>query len=438
MAFATADLLQTLQDLPEPGGYLLAYSGGLDSHVLLHALAGLRDRLDRPVRAIHLHHGIQAEADRWQAHCEATCAGLQVPLAVKELALQPAPGESLEAMAREARYRAIAGHLQAGEMLLTAQHQDDQAETLLLQLLRGAGVEGLAGMPLCRAWRGGWQARPLLSFTRQELLAYAQDQALRWVEDPSNQDQRFDRNYLRHSVMPVLRARWPSAGQTLARSASHLANAAGLVRQVAAADLRDCTAGHGCLSVAALLELPVTRRHAVLREWVRAHARPLPDQARLLEIERSVLHASLGSSPEVSWAEVRLRRYRDLLWLTPLHESPGRFAAIPWPDQDSLSLPAGGALRREAAAEGVPARYWKEGRVEVRWRSEGIRCQPSGRQGSRSFKKLCQELGIPPWQRDRVPLVYVDERLVAVADYCLCGEFETGGQDACYRLHWQN
>lgn len=215
MSFGKAGLLSQLQSLPRPSGYLVAYSGGLDSHVLVHALAGLRAELRLPVRALHVHHGLQPQADDWVVHCEAVCRQLEIPLLVEQLDLAPGAGESIEAAARAARYAAIAKHLRRDEMLLTAQHRDDQAETLLLQLLRGAGLEGLSGMPGCRAWQGGWHARPLLDVDREALAVYARDHQLQWIEDPSNLDERFDRNYLRHRVMPLLRARWPSATTTL-------------------------------------------------------------------------------------------------------------------------------------------------------------------------------------------------------------------------------
>jgi len=437
VGFGTTDLQQNLQAFPRPAAYLVAYSGGLDSHVLLHAMARLRGQLDVSLRAVHVHHGLQAVADDWLTHCREVCAALDVPLQVDHLGLQPQPGQSVEAVAREARYAALAELLQDDEMLLTAQHRDDQAETLLLQLLRGAGIEGLAAMPACRPWQGGWHARPLLATGREALHAYALDHGLQWVDDPSNQDQRFDRNYLRHTVMPTLLARWPGASRTLARSASHLAGAMHTLHEVAQADLQACTGAHGCLSVSALLGLPQQRRQATLREWVRRHAVALPDQARLQEIERSVLSAGPDSSPLVTWSDVGVRRYRDQLWLLPATQGPLP-ATLAWPDRPELVLPAGcGRLRRTPAPAGIPDRYWKEGRVTVRWRSEGLRCRPRGREGTRSFKKLAQELGIPPWQRDRVPLLYVDGELAAVADYCLCGEPEVHPGDTFSRLHWE-
>lgn len=438
MTFGSAGLLEQLQSLPVPSAYLVAYSGGLDSHVLLHALAGLRSRLAVPVHAIHVHHGLQQVADDWVAHCQTVCRELDVPLAIEYLGLQPAPGESVEAVAREARYAAIARHLGDNEMLLTAQHRDDQAETLLLQLLRGAGIEGLAGMPANRAWQTGWHARPLLGYPREVLHGYALDHDLEWIDDPSNQDERFDRNYLRHQVMPALQARWPSAGATLARSAAHLGSAMHTLRALAHDDLQACLAEHGCLSVASLQELPLARRQGVIRAWVRDCGRPLPDRPRMQQIEQSVLQAGPGTSPQVSWGGVTLRRYRDQLWLIPAHRPEPPLDPLDWPaDEPELQLPGGlGRLQRRPAAQGIADRYWHQGRVSVGWRSEGLGCRPLGREGTRPFKKLCQELGIPPWERDRVPLLFVEGQLLAVADYCLCGEEETQRGEAYSCLHW--
>lgn len=437
MSFGKAELLLQLQSLPLPSGYLVAFSGGLDSHALLHALSGLRADLRLAVRAVHVHHGLQQQADAWVSHCAAVCRHLDIPLVVERLDLAPGPGESVEAAARQARYNAIAAHLRSGEMLLTAQHRDDQAETLMLQLLRGAGIEGLSGMPVCRSWQKGWHARPLLAFEREALECYAHDQQLQWIDDPSNRDERFDRNYLRHRVMPVLRARWPSATATLSRSAENLASALPLLREQAERDVQQCLRSGGCLSVSELLRLPRERQRSALRAWVRSLGQVVPDRARMCEIERSVLHAGTGASPQVAWGEVMLRRYRDRLWLLPRQlERPSQ--VIAWPDCRELALPLGlGILLRRPAVQGIADRLWREGRVSVRWRTAYTPCRPRGREGTRTFKKICQELGIPPWERERLPLVFVDDSLVAIADYCLCGEPEQSPDDTFSTLAWE-
>lgn len=435
-AFCATQLHQQLRALPQPEHYVVAYSGGLDSHVLLHALVTIRGQCAIPVRAIHVQHGLHPAAGDWAAHCQVVCQALDVPLQVVALQLQPSPGASLEAVAREARYAACWQDALPGTMLLTAHHADDQAETVLLQLLRGAGIAGLAAMPVCRTTASGWHTRPCLSWSRQALQQYAQQQALTWIDDPSNLNTDFDRNYLRQQVMPLLRARWPAASQTLARSASHVAAALPLVQAQARQDLAQSCDSDGRLQVSALRRLPEIRCQQVLRAWILQAGHPVPSQAQLSEIIDQTLEAGSDSQLRIGWQQTELRRYRDVLWLLhrPLPTPPDQ--PLVWPTEEQvLALPAGcGVLRRIPAAPGIPDRYWQQGRISVRWRSQGLRCRPVGRQGSRSFKKLCQAYGIPPWQRPYVPLLYLDNQLIAVADICMCLEPVTGGN--CYQVQW--
>ena len=260
----------------------IAYSGGLDSHVLLHAAAGLRERLQLDLCAVHIHHGLLPDADAWTAHCARVCAELGVSLSVRRLALRPGAGASLEAVAREARYAAFRALLQPGERLATAQHRDDQAETLLLALLRGAGVHGLAAMPARAPLGAGVLLRPFLALPRTALADYAEAHGFAWVEDPSNADLAHDRNRLRHAVIPLLRERWPALDRTLARSAAYCAEAAELLDASAdellaglAADLPNA------LSIRRLRTLDDARRRLVLRRWLRRQGLPLPDSDRL-------------------------------------------------------------------------------------------------------------------------------------------------------------
>ena len=229
MRFSPDHLLQQLHRHGIPPSYQVAFSGGLDSLVLLHALCALRGRLAAGVAAVHVHHGLHSDADEWDAHCQQVCDELGVAYTLLRVDGRPATGESPEAAARDARYRALAEWLPAGHCLLTAQHQDDQAETLLLQLLRGSGVSGLAAMPVMTGLGAGHHLRPLLEMTRPALHHYATAHALRWIEDPSNQSSAYDRKYLRHQVLPRLRERWPAVSSSLSRSAAHCAEASALL-----------------------------------------------------------------------------------------------------------------------------------------------------------------------------------------------------------------
>lgn len=436
MGFHEAALSQVLERFPRPSGWLVAYSGGLDSSVLLHTLSRLRETAQQPLRAVHVQHGLLPHADAWSRHCAAECARLEVPLEVVRLALKVPSGESIEAFARTARYAALAERLQAGEMLLTGQHQDDQAETLLLQLLRGAGIEGLAGMPACRKWQRGWQARPLLDFSRAELRDWALAHGIEWVEDVSNQDLRFDRNYLRHEVMPRLLERWPGARHTLARSAGHLAASLGVLREEAGDDLQRCREEGGTLRLDCLAGLSIARRAMVIRAWIQEQGHQVPGQRRMQTIERQVMGASPDRSPCIAWADVALRRYRNRLCLTP-HPLPAPPSEeLAWPEASTLRLPpACGELQLVEDSAGIPRRYWSEGRVSVRWPRPDLRCRLAERAGSRSLKKLCQEWGVPPWERPYLPLVYVDERLAAIAGIALCEGIQVRGEPGL-RLVW--
>lgn len=437
-SFCPAQLLVQLRDLPQPEHYLVAYSGGLDSHVLLHALATFQGQYAIPLRAIHVQHGLHPDAAHWATHCQAVCQALEVPLQVVSVQLDPPPGASLEAVARAARYATCWQHALPGTMLLTAHHADDQAETILLQMLRGAGIAGLAAMPVCRMIPpSGWHARPCLGWSRRTLYDYAQQQALSWIDDPSNQDTAFDRNYIRQQVMPLLQARWPAASHTLARSASHVAAVLPLVQAQAQQDLADCCDQDKRLRVSILRQLPEVRCQQVLRTWIRKDGQPVPNQAQLSQITDQILNAPPDGQPQIAWQNTEVRRYRDTLWLLSRPSPPPPTRPLAWSSvARTLMLPPGcGTLCRITAEQGIPARYWQQNRISVRWRSQGIRCRPAGRRGSRSFKRLCQDYGIPPWQRPYLPLLYLDDQLlIAVANICLC--MEPVANEACCQLLW--
>lgn len=415
-------LLKTLRRLPRPQGYLVALSGGLDSTVLLHLMVRLGGELEVPLRAIHVHHGLHPDAESWSAHCKALCKRLSVPLSVERVEVEKAPRRSLEAEARKARYQAIARAMGAGEMVLLAQHGDDQAETLLLQLLRGAGVAGLAAMPLLRSWHGGWLARPLLEETRESLEAWAEKEDLAWLEDPSNRDRRHARNYLRHEVIPLLRRRWPSLAKTMGRSARHCAEAQGLLEELAVCDLVTvATVNPWQLKLPPLARLSSARLRNLLRHWMANRGVMAPPEEVLARVERELLPARTDAMPEIHWGGGALRRFQGRLYLFPgpLPEVSGE-VRFRWQGRAALALPDG--LGRFELVGEPPSWFPAEG-AEVGFRQAGLRCRPAGHVGSRSFKQLCQELGIPPWLRSRLPLVWVRGELAAVGDYSLCQPF---------------
>lgn len=391
-------------------GWCVAFSGGLDSTVLLHLMVSLSRRMPLPpLRAVHVEHGLQAAAAAWPAHCRQVCAALNVPLQV--CSVQVAPGASLERAAREARYAALAAELELGELLLTAQHRDDQAETLLFRLLRGAGVRGLAGMPASRPLGAGHLLRPLLTASRAELEAYAAAHQLHWVEDPSNGDVQYSRNYLRQRVLPLLAQRWPQTATSLARAAEHLREADDLLGDLARLDLaslsepaRFAWLGLPSLPLAPLRALSAARQRNLLRYWL-APLTALPDSDHWAGFE-SLLAAGVDALPVWRLAGGELHRSDGRLWWLSgaWLQTP---ASLDLPlTVGELQLPGNGSLLLQGE---VPA-----GSLRVAYRQGGERMSIAGR-GHRDLKRLLNESGVPAFARARLPLLFAGEQLLAVA-----------------------
>jgi len=403
----------------------VAYSGGLDSCVLLRALQQLRRRERFTLRALHVNHQLQAQASAWARSAAAQARRLRIDCQVLRVSVRTPRGGSLEAAAREARYAALARQLRAGELLLTAHHQEDQLETVLLALMRGSGVQGLAGMTLVTPWRGTQLLRPLLAFGRAQLAHYAREQHLQWQEDPSNLDQRFDRNYLRHTVLPLLTQRWPAAAATASRSAAHLCEARALLEQQACAALRTARDG-AALRVSVLRRLQLPLRRLALRQWLMERGLGLPDQARLVEIAGPLLAARADAQPRVQWPGGELRRHADRLFA---------FSAAPtanapllqwwnWRTQPWLALADGAALGLVADRNGDVQLAALPRRLGVRFRRGGEQlASVTHRLG---LKDLLQAQRLTPWERASVPLVMHGERIIAVADRWLDPAYAAG------------
>lgn len=437
MSFSPQALLAELRRLGPVSRFWVGYSGGPDSSVLLHVLARCRDALAPPLGAVHVNHGLLAEADAWTAHCRAVCEGLDLPLSVLRVdAAARRDALGLEAAARHARYAAIAQMLGPGECLLTAHHRDDQAETVLLQLLRGGGPAGLAAMPAVAPLGQGRLVRPLLQVDRAELRAFAAAHGIGFIADPSNADRQRARGYLRAEVMPRLHARWPGVRVTLARAARHAADAAAIIAERAAEDLGLLTRSTPWrMPLPALERLSLPRRRAVLRHWCQARELPVPDTARLDEILGQLASARPARAIAVTWPGGAFRRYRDALVLSPELPPHDADLCLAWNGAAPVALPAGlGTLR--LVPGGALRRDTLEAPIEVRFRTAGLRCVPDGRTGHHDLKHLFQEAGVPPWLRDRVPLIVVDGQLAAIADRWVCAARATRDATAGLKVVW--
>ena len=398
----------------------VALSGGVDSVTLLAALAAMERPRPR-LRAVHVHHGLNPNADQWAKHCRALARQLDVPLDVIRVKVARPRGTSLEAAARDARYSALAKALQPGEVLLTAHHQDDQLETVFLQLLRGAGVAGLAAMPGIAPFAQGQLARPLLTRSRAELEDWARAQSLTRVDDDSNANERLDRNYLRRTVLPLVRERWPGAAAAVSRSARHAAEARRLLDALALADVERAAVGVS-LSAQRLRTLDIDRRRNALRFWIARSGFTVPDTRRLDELAGPLLDARPDSNPCVEWNDTRVQRHADILSIrgvTGAAEPAPESGPVPWDwrEHSRLELAAfGGVLSIEPHAHGPLDLDALPPRLSVWGRRGGESLRPRAGARTRKVKALLQEARISPPERERLPLIYSNDKLIAVSD----------------------
>lgn len=416
-------LHQHLSSLTSSKSFLIAYSGGLDSHVLLHLMYAISQTSDIKIRAIYVNHGLQKEAGAWAQHCQKTCQKMQIPCDVVKLNLSLRTGESVEALARNGRYQALKESLQADEVLLTAHHQNDQAETLLLQLFRGAGVDGLAAMPKITDFGLGQHLRPLLDYSREDLAEYAAQHDLDYIEDPSNQDERFDRNFLRHSVLPSIQNRWQGINKVLARVANIQAENADILDDLAADDLQEIVGFSNqenelsIISIKALLLLSKPRQKLVLRYWIKQLGFLAPSSKKLQHLFNDVIHAKQDAKPLLQWQDVEIRRFKHSLYImSPLLEFDST-QIITWDLKNNLIIPE---LDLELKNDEVitllrnNAQLNKNETITVRFRKGGEKLFVGKKGGNVSLKNVLHDAAIPPWQRSRIPLVYTGETLIHV------------------------
>lgn len=436
-----------LRDRPAAEPIYLAYSGGLDSTVLLHILAHTRKTPSarafwegRSLRAIHINHGLQVAANDWARHCRQQCERWSVSCDIEDVAVARDAGKGLEAAAREARYQAFAQRLGNGGVLLTAHHLDDQAETLLQRLMRASGLRGLAGMPESRPLSEcSTLFRPLLSTARRELETYAQAHGLSWIEDPSNESEQFDRNFLRHQVMPLFEQRWSAASRRLADSARHLRADLSLLDTLVEERLAQLSDGPDALvlKLSALRALAGATRKGLLRHWL-ARWQCFPSENSINELDLWIVQGSNDGQARWQWGDLELRLWRDRLYrlpsrtgqgVSPLNRSWKGELSIPWGDGllcCEWQVVPQGEPRLRADADGL---LWRS-------RRGGERCRLPGRSHHHSLKQLLQESDIPPWDRAQLPLLMEGDTLVAVpslfiADGYLAAEHEPG-----WALHW--
>jgi len=415
-------------------GFAVAFSGGLDSSVLLTALTRLE--LGRPIRALHIDHGLHPDSERWAQHCRRIAADLGVPFISQQVSIAKAPGISLESTAREVRYATLSGMMGPAEFLLTAHHSDDQLETVLLRLLRGSGVKGLRGIAPFARFAPGYLGRPLLAIAKADIQSVATRWGLDWVEDPTNPDPRFDRNYLRREVVPRLKQRWPGAAVTAGRAARQMRDAQEILDAVALLDSADNKASER-VSQAALRELSAARRANLLRYRILELGLTVPSAGQLQKLLEALEVTRPDAQTQVQWPGGECRIYRGELYLfSPMAPGSGPDYRGRLDYGSSWSGPEGRLELCRTDGPGLPDSWVRQG-LTVRFRVGGERFKPLDRAHSRKLKKWLQLAGVVPWMRGRIPLLYRDSALVAVADLWLSDDVrQPPAGEPVWRVNW--
>ncbi|AWH89508.1 tRNA lysidine(34) synthetase TilS [Limnobaculum parvum] len=414
---------------------LVAFSGGIDSTVLLHALMTIKGDL-RPalmLRAVYVHHGLSQHAEEWAEHCRRQCEQWNIPLHVAYVSVDPSQ-VGIEAAARAVRYQALNDLLSDNEVLVTAQHRDDQCETFLLALKRGSGPAGLSAMPERIAFGDYQQVRPLLDVSRRQIEDYARIQKLHWVDDDSNQDARFDRNFLRLDVLPVLEQRWPQFSRMVSRSASLCAEQEQLLDELLAPILTQQVDSDGAIAIDGLLSVSDSQRRALLRRWLSQRGVMMPSLEQLEKLWWEVALSQQDAEPILKLGEHHVRRYRQRLYLLPVMQPVDEIQLV-WDGQSKLLLPDSlGALVIDESGEVVRSPQDDE-LVTVRFSAPGnLNIHMVGRTHSRSLKKLWQELGVPVWRRQRTPLLFYGDTLIAALGVFVTVEGQRQGEDAGWNI----
>ncbi|MBY3789719.1 tRNA lysidine(34) synthetase TilS [Photobacterium carnosum] len=401
---------------------VLALSGGLDSRVMLDLLARfINEHPDYHADAVYVHHGLSTNADIWAQQCVSWAESSGLRCDIERVHCELGGGASVEQAARNARYQALSNHIQAGDTLLTAQHADDQIETVLLALKRGSGPAGLAAMPVLTTFALGQHLRPLLTISRADIEAYGIQHQLQWVEDESNQDQRYDRNFIRHQIIPLLNDRWPGIRKAVSRSAYLCGEQEGLLEELLSYQLQQALQADGSLRITENISARLGM--ALIRQWLKQQAVIMPSLAQLEQIWFNVVQAKVDANPQVYWQQYQVRRYQQQLYL--LEQWPD---ISDWQHEVIINQPCqlpqalGAVCLQQQAQAGLRLPYADEV-VSIRFDYLGPEIKPQGRSGKRKFKKLLQEYQVPSWLRRRTPMLFYGEQLVAIADVFIVDEF---------------
>lgn len=429
--------LFALNSYPTADKYRIAVSGGMDSCVLLHLFFSVKNQIEQALEAVYVNHGLNKSSDDWGNFCSEQCNKYGIDFSQLDIKGTCRPGDSLEDWARKKRYKLIIEKMSDGDILFTAHHKDDQVETFFLQALRGSGTRGLVSMPIIKKIDRGYLIRPLLNYSRNVLNDYAKNNNLSWCDDDSNRNTHYDRNYLRHNVLPQVEKRWPSYRNTITRLIDHQRESKSLLDDIAEIDMRrGYQQSNGCLDLDYMRTLGYERKKNLVLYWLSFKNLDLPNAKHVEKIVSDLILLETERSPCIDWSNVEVRRYKNKLYSFNTLNKHDVNKTYDW----DLALPVkitDGFLNVSAATgKGISRAKTKNAKFTVKYRHGGEKIHPVDRTCSKTIKKLFQERQILPWYRDRVPLIYINDELAVIPGLCIDKKFSAKSDELSWDIYW--
>jgi tRNA(Ile)-lysidine synthase len=431
------NFLSDLNQFQKSEKFWLAYSGGLDSSVLLHLFYLIKGNIKKDIEVLYINHGLQEEAVDWGKFCKEQCQQYDFPF--RELTINEScpKGVSIEAWAREKRYFLIEEQMNENDVLFTAHHQDDQVETFFLQALRGSGTRGLASMPIVKNDKNYFHARPLLNYSREKIKNYAEETKLVWLDDKSNFDVRYDRNYLRHKVMPVIEERWPAYRETIYRLINHQKESKVLLDELGQEDIKRAQYENSTsLDLEVVNKLSVERQKNLIFIWLNNLNLKSPSSRNMEQIISDVIYSSVDKSPCVSWENVEIRRYKNLLYASKIKEDHDINIEYTWNPENTLKLLDETLIAKSTIGKGISKLKTKNAEFVVKYRQGGEKFNPENLSHSKTVKQLFQEQGVLPWFRDRIPLIYINDDLAVIPGFCIDDRYSAEKNEISWDIRW--
>ena len=429
--------LSVLQELDNVNKFWLAYSGGMDSSVLLHLFYLNKEKIKHQIEVLYVNHGLQQEADDWADFCQKQCEDYDFSFTELKISESCPKGESVEAWAREKRYQLIEDIMKPKDVLFSGHHKDDQVETFFLHALRGAGARGLSAMPLIKKKKDTFYARPLLIYSREDIKHYANEHDLIWQEDKSNSDSRYDRNYFRHKLSPIIEDRWPAYRETINRLIEHQKETRLLLDELAIEDINSAKHDNETsLDINIIKTLSKARQKNLLFVWLEQLGLQIPGSRHIEKIISDIIHSDLDKSPCVNWADVEIRRYKNTLYALKKLQDYDVDTEFKWQPESILNIFEETLMAKQGKGIGISQNKINEDNFIIRFRKGGEKIKPDNASHSKTVKQLFQERSVLPWYRNKIPLIYVNDELVAIPGFCVDKKYMAEKDEASWDIHW--